>query len=221
MREIHREIAAGEHRIQVVAQLFESHRALASGRAAVHLHEVADVRLRRFGQPLQLIVAEPQRRPFGTELLAALGRLGEVLHLAAQLGVFAPQPLALSQRAAVCPCGDKGDNTASAQGARKQSQSVQSVGEGVCPGGNEAAAQAYYYRYHAHRGQEHPGREGATAGFQACIPPCISSLSCPPSAASCAGAARGGRRCGCRPCTRRPRCARISSRGTARCSCSV
>ena len=73
MREIHREIAAGEHRIQVVAQLFESHRALASGRAPVHLHEVADVRLRRFGQPLQLIVAEPQRRPFGTELLASLG----------------------------------------------------------------------------------------------------------------------------------------------------
>ena len=73
MREIHREIAVRKHRIEVVAQFGEAHRALAPGGTAVYLHEVADIGLGSRGEPFEFIVVEDQRRAFGAELFAPLG----------------------------------------------------------------------------------------------------------------------------------------------------
>ena len=74
--ESHRELAPGQHLEEVVAQLGEPHRPLAARRAAVHLHEVADIGPLGPRQPLEPVIVEDQRGTLPAEGGAARGVIG-------------------------------------------------------------------------------------------------------------------------------------------------
>ena len=76
--EVHREIAAGKHLEEIVFQLLEAHRPLNARRAAVHLHEIADILPLGALQPFEFVVVEDQRRTLGAERLATPGVVGRV-----------------------------------------------------------------------------------------------------------------------------------------------
>ena len=79
--EIHREIAARKHLEEIVFQLLEAHRPLDARRAAVHLHEIADILPLGAFQPFELVVVEDQRRTLRAESLAAPGVIGRIAPL--------------------------------------------------------------------------------------------------------------------------------------------